>query len=296
MANIKSFPNNQDVYIGAEDVMKWLHGRTSGVFGANGNATVAALAESAMAVTVADGNGWLANSAGDGIVWWNDHEKVNGTKLQLNIDAADGVLKRIDRIIVEWATTNYVDYPEIKVLKGSASSAPSAPVLTNNSTVRQISLAQIYIAAGTTAITSSMITDERLDSSVCGLVTENVSVDTTMMQEQFRAFLTAIEAELNDLHEGTAFEFKRLQFENTSVAASAFVADSTYEDFPFRASVSLDGVLESMTPEVIFGLVDAVSGLFAPVAECYTGGVYVYASDVPEAAITIPTIICWKAV
>jgi hypothetical protein len=296
MANIKSFPNNQDVYIGAEDVMKWLHGRTSGVFGADGNATVAALAESAMAVTVADGNGWLSNSTGDGIVWWNDHEKVNGSKLRLNVDAADGVLNRIDRVIVEWATTNYVDYPAIKVLKGSASSTPSAPVLTNNNTVRQISLAQISVAAGTTAITSSMITDERLDNAVCGLVTENVSVDTTTMQEQFRAFLTAIEAELNDLHDGTAFEFKRLQFADTNVATTAFVADTTYEDYPFRASVALPGVLESMTPEVVFGLADAVSGLFAPVAVCYTGGVYIYASDVPEDAIIIPTIICWKAV
>ena len=192
MAEIKSFPNNKDVFIGAEDVMKWLHGRTSGVFGAKKNATVAALVESAMAVTVSDGNGWLANSAGDGIVWWNDHEKMNSSKLQLAIDAADGVLHRIDRIIVEWETGTYSTYPEIKVLKGSTSSTPSAPALTNSSDVRQISLAQVYIAAGTTAITSSMITDERLDNAVCGLVTENVSVDTTTMQEQFKAYLTAI--------------------------------------------------------------------------------------------------------
>ena len=37
MPDIKSFPNNQDVYVGAEWVMKWLHGRTSGVFGAENN-------------------------------------------------------------------------------------------------------------------------------------------------------------------------------------------------------------------------------------------------------------------
>ena len=42
MAEIKSFPNNQDEYSGAEDVMRWLHGRTSGVFSASGNAAVAA--------------------------------------------------------------------------------------------------------------------------------------------------------------------------------------------------------------------------------------------------------------
>ena len=52
MANIKSFPNNQDEYIGAEYVMRWLHGRTSGVFGADNNANVSAV-QGAMAVTMA---------------------------------------------------------------------------------------------------------------------------------------------------------------------------------------------------------------------------------------------------
>lgn len=203
MANIKSFPNNQDVYIGAEDVMKWLHGRTSGVFAADGNASVSALADSTMAVTVSDGLGWMANAGKDGVAWWIDNEAVNGAKLQLSIDPADGVLNRIDRIIVEWKTTNYVDYPEVKVLKGANSSKATAPALTNNSTVRQISLAKINVAAGTTAINASMITDERLDNSVCGLVTESVGIDTETMQRQFEEFLTAIQEELYNLNAGT---------------------------------------------------------------------------------------------
>jgi hypothetical protein len=203
MANIKSFPNNQDVYIGAEDVMKWLHGRTSGVFAGDSNAAVYALVDSSMAVAVSDGLGWMANAGKDGVVWWIDNEAVNGTKLQLPIDPADGVLNRIDRIIVEWKTTNYVDYPEVKVLKGSLSSNPTAPALTNNSTVRQISLAMVNVAAGTTAITASMITDERLDPSVCGLVTENVVIDTSVMQKQFEELLNAIRMELQDLNNGT---------------------------------------------------------------------------------------------
>ena len=200
MANIKSFPNNQDVYIGAEDVMKWLHGRTSGVFAANNNASVSALVNSTMAVQVSDGIGWMSNAATDGVVWWNDYEAVNGTKLQLAIDPADGALNRIDRIIVEWQTTNYVDYPEIKVLKGSIESNAVAPALTNNSTLRQISLAKINIAAGTTAITSSMITDERLDASGCGLVTETVSVDTSMANAQFTELLERIENNLKQIY------------------------------------------------------------------------------------------------
>lgn len=300
MANIKSFPNNADVFIGAEEVMKWLHGRTSGVFAAAGNAAVEAVSTPTMAVTVTDGVGWMSNGNADGIVWWNDSFAITGALHRIDIDSAKGDKNRIDRIIVEWKTSNYVDLPEIKVLQGedvpiSLQAVP--PALTNNSSKRQISLAQINVAAGTTAIQPSMITDERLDQSVCGLVTESLTVDTTTMQAQFTAFLTAIEEELNQLNAGTAFEFKRLQFTNTPVAKSEFHSDSTYEDFPYKAQIPLTGVLATMTPEVVFGLADAVSGIFAPIAEAYAGGIYIYASDVPEAdTITIPTIICWKAV
>nr|DAW51160.1 MAG TPA: Receptor Binding Protein [Caudoviricetes sp.] len=305
MANIKSFPNNQDEEQGAEDVMRWHHGRASGVFGADGNASVRALSTPGMAVEVSDGTGWMANSGRNGIVWWIDNESVDGAKLQLAVDAADGVLNRIDRVIVEWRTTNYVDYPEVKILKGAKSGKAVAPALTNNSTIRQISLARISVAAGTTAITASMITDERLDASVCGLVTEKVGIDTSTMQSQFSTLLQETQAqatsvldsinrELADLEAGTAVELKKLLFTDTSVPVSAFVADSTYQDYPFRAAIALTGVLDTMIPEVVLGVADAIDGNFAPVAATYNGGVYLYAASAPESAITIPTIICWK--
>ena len=295
MANIKSFPNNQNEYVGAEYVMRWLHGRSSGVFGSGGNASVAPVLD-AMAVTVSDGNGWISNDNADGVVWWIDNEKENGSKLQLAVDMADAVLPRIDRVIVSWQTTNYVALPEVKILKGTAASEPEAPALTNNNILRQISLAAIRIPAGSTAITSAMITDERLNSSVCGLVTCGIGVDTSVMQAQFTVFLKSIQKELSELEAGVGMEFKKLQFNNTSVAVSAFVADATYEEqgYVFRAAVPLDGVMENMIPEVIFGMADAVGGNFSPVAESYNGGVYIYASSEPEATVTIPTIICWK--
>lgn len=293
MANIKSFPNNQDEYIGAEWVMRWLHGRTSGVFGADGNASVTAN-PGTMTVSVSDGTGWLSNRNGDGIVWWNDSEVSSGEKLTLDIDPADGALGRIDRVVVTWETTNYVALPTISVLKGSNASNPVPPSLTNNNLQRQISLAQVSVPAGTISLSASMVTDERLNPDVCGIVTETIEVDTSTMQSQFEALLNAIQDELQDLEAGTGVELKKLQFNNVSVEVDDFVADATYEDFPFRASVPLEGVIESMIPEVIFGLLDATSGNFAPVAESYNGGVYLYASDVPESAITIPVIICWK--
>ena len=291
---IKSFPNNRDEYIGAEEVMRWLHGRTSGVFAAAQNAAVAAMDTPGMSITVSDGTGWMTDAGGNGVVWWNDTEKTSGQKLQLEIDMADGVLNRIDRIIVQWKTINYADLPEIKVLKGTASSTAEAPALTNNSTVRQISLARVSVAAGITAITASMITDERLDPSVCGLVTDGLSIDTTTINAQYTALLDSLAQELANLEAGTAVELKKLAFANTAVAVSTWAEDSTYEDYPYRAAVALSGVTAAMIPEVVFGLAAMSENSFAPVAECYNGGVYIYAADVPESTITIPTIICWR--
>lgn len=300
---IKSFPNNRDEYIGAEEVMRWLHGRTSGVFGAENNAAVSAAG--GMAVNVSDGIGWITNADGDGIVWWNGTQKDSGNAMQLIVSPADSALERIDRVIVEWKTTGYADLPVIRLLEGTAAITAQPPGLTNNDTIRQLSLARIAVAAGTTTITASMITDERLDSTVCGLVTEQVRVDTSMVNSQVQSMLAetksqtksvldGINKELADLEAGTAVELKKLVFDNTSVPVSSWEADSTYNDYPKRAAVVLPGVVASMIPQVVFPVSALENSDFAPVAECYNGGVYIYADSIPEDEIIIPTIICWR--
>ncbi len=202
MAEIKSFPNNQSIYVGAEWVMRWLHGRTSGVFAAAGNAAVSAV-QGAMQVAVSDGLGWIANAEANGVVWWNDTYKTTGVPLTLDVPIADGALDRIDRVIVEWETTNYVALPQIKVLVGTPAATPSAPALTNNNVLRQISLARLSIPAGTVAMTASMITDERMDDTVCGLVTESLVIDTSMVQAQMQELLETIEEELREINDGS---------------------------------------------------------------------------------------------
>lgn len=89
-------------------------------------------------------------------------------------------------------------------------------------------------------------------------------------------------------------EQKKLIFTNTSVAKTAFVSSTTYKDYPYRAAVALSNVVSSMIPDIVLAVSDAAGGNFAPVAETYNGGVYIYAKEAPSAAITIPTIICWR--
>lgn len=206
MAEIKNFPNNVDEYIGAENVMKWLHGRSSGVFGADGNLSVTANGD--MTVSVSDGVGWLSNDKADGTVFWNDTKEQTGSELRLTITLADPVLPRIDRIVVSWDTVDYASKPRIEVLKGTPNNAPTAPELTNNTLKRQISLARIYVAVAASSISADSITDERLDPDACGLVTDWVSVDTTTIQAQFSALLEKVKTELAQLHGGTAMMTK----------------------------------------------------------------------------------------
>lgn len=86
----------------------------------------------------------------------------------------------------------------------------------------------------------------------------------------------------------------KLVFTNTSVPVASFVSNTTYTDFPYRAAVALSGVTAAMVPEVVFSAANAMSGSFAPVSESYDGGVYIYAAEKPSAAVTIPTILCWR--
>nr|DAR33052.1 MAG TPA: Receptor Binding Protein [Bacteriophage sp.] len=186
--------------------MKWLHGRSSGVFGADGNLSVTANGD--MTVSVSDGVGWLANDKADGTVFWNDTKEQTGSELHLTIPLPDAILPRIDRIVVSWDTVDYAEKPRIEVLKGTPNNAPTAPELTNNTLKRQISLARIYVAAAVSSISADSITDERLDPDVCGLVTDWVSVDTTTIQAQFSALLEKVKTELAQLHGGTAMMTK----------------------------------------------------------------------------------------
>lgn len=198
MASINSFPNNQDVYIGAEPVMRWLHGRTSGVFGGDGNLAVEAVQDE-YAVTVNDGTGWMSNNNADGVVFWVDNVEKYNSKLKLQPEIADPLRPRVDRVVVTWETTDYVALPTVTILKGAAASSPQPPALTNNALQRQISLARISIPAGATSITGAMITDERLDETVCGIVTGTIEFDTTVMQAQFEELLQAIRDEMDDI-------------------------------------------------------------------------------------------------
>ena len=134
------------------------------------------------------------------------------------------------------------------------------------------------------------------DKLLAGVVTEEKLAPAAVTGEKLAALavLATHIAQGAVTAQKLAADAVKLTFSSTSVPAASFVSDSTYADYPYRAAVTLTGVTASMIPEVVFGVSDAMSGNFAPVAEAYDGGIHLYAAAVPDAAITIPTILAWR--
>lgn len=84
--------------------------------------------------------------------------------------------------------------------------------------------------------------------------------------------------------------------QNISISTSAWTTDTTYKDYPYKANIPVTGCTKDYIPDVVLSLVDAISGNFAPIADSYAGGVYIYAKEKPTAEMTIPTILLTKVV
>lgn len=92
----------------------------------------------------------------------------NDSKKLLLIENADGVLNRVDNVVLRLDLTNR----EItsQVIKGEFATEAVAPALVRSATIYDLRLAKISIPAGTTTITQDLITDTRFINSDCGNV------------------------------------------------------------------------------------------------------------------------------
>lgn len=125
----------------------------------------------------------------------------NPSEYTMTVSTADGSLRRIDRVVLRWDLTNRL--MELDILQGTAGTSPTAKELTRTADKWEIALADISIAAGTTTITQSMITDRRTDTSLCGIVEGTVSqIDWDTLTAQLNAFMseysTAIVSDYED--------------------------------------------------------------------------------------------------
>ncbi|MGG2091927.1 hypothetical protein AB1283_04240 [Bacillus sp. S13(2024)] len=122
-----------------------------------------------------------------GQAWINGYYITNTDDYFMKIDVADGVLNRIDRIVLQLNYLNRSIAPVIK--KGTFASSPVAPTLKRDADVYEIALADIYVGKGVLSISQANIIDLRLNKDLCGIVHGTVDqVDTTAIFNQFQSW------------------------------------------------------------------------------------------------------------
>ena len=184
----------------AKDMGTYLATRTRGVFSSDGNLAVTP-GESGLSVSFSPGLAWLK---------WSDYwgtAALQEQALTLDLDTADGALKRIDAIVCRLDKMN--NRAEIVVKKGAPSSAPIVVPPVRDANYDELYIATVLIGAGVISISASAITDQRLNEDYCGLMRDGVTgIPTAPMQAQVQQLIDHLRAEVDGIEQGSEVMLK----------------------------------------------------------------------------------------
>jgi hypothetical protein len=96
-------------------------------------------------------------NVGTGRAWFNNTWTKNDTTIVLAVDAAHAVFDRYDVVVLEVDASVGVRTNSIKIVKGTASSDPQVPALTNAGDVHQYALAVLVVEDNATTIGTANI-------------------------------------------------------------------------------------------------------------------------------------------
>lgn len=90
----------------------------------------------------------------------------------------------------------------------------------------------------------------------------------------------------------SGLQLKNHMIENTSILTEDWVVDSTYDEYGYKAVITISGITSSMLAKVILSHTDSISGNYSPICVTGTDSVTIYSKENTE--ITIPTILIQK--
>lgn len=192
------FPLNNTTYE-ANALGAWFGTRTRGVYCADDNLAVLADGEG-MYVTLRPGLAWLKRDAFWGAVVLQEES------LRLTLEPADGILSRIDTIVLRLDKDENLAAPLVRT--GTFSAAPAFFPPVRDAHADEIILATVQIGAGAIAVTQADITDQRLNEEYCGLMRDGVTgIPTQTLHAQWTAFLAQTRQDTADQRQQSEREF-----------------------------------------------------------------------------------------
>ena len=183
---ITAYPLNNIEY-SAEDAMLMNLPISSGVFADDNHFAISL--SGGFSATISAGLGFIRYDTAKGFTFYMNTEE------SVSFDEPDTVLSRIDRVVLQWNENR--NAVSLVIKKGEPSSTPVAPARETSSELYELVLYDITIAANATNITAANVTDQRLNSDLCGLMANNItSIDTAAIDAQIKALIASQSTEI----------------------------------------------------------------------------------------------------
>lgn len=116
---------------------------------------------------------------------------IEDTDRTLQLQAAHATLDRIDTVVARLDLAVAARSIDLYVVQGTPAAIPLRPSLTRNDTVWEIGLADVYVPKAITTVTAARISDTRIETDRCGVVTPFAQLDTTTLYNQLQAATNA---------------------------------------------------------------------------------------------------------
>ena len=161
---IIAYPLNNIEY-SAEDAMLMNLPISSGVFADDDHFAISL--SGGFSATISAGLGFIRYDTARGFTFYMNTEEG------VSFDEPDTVLPRIDRVVLRWDESK--NGVALAVKKGTPSSTPIAVERETNSSIYELVLYDITIAANATAITVSNVVDQRKNPDLCGIMANQIT-------------------------------------------------------------------------------------------------------------------------
>ncbi len=209
----------------------------------------------------------------------------SGTNFAFNGQTWDGLGGAID-------LTNFVDMTNSQTINGEKTF--SQKIVGNIDTANDINVGHILnVNKGGTGKNSLPVGQVLVGDGVNAVAT--LSIDTTLTNESQNLITSgSVKTAVDSKQDKNLYFFDTVIPISNANTTVGFVADTTYADFPFRATVMLNGVTANNIPNVCFSLLDATNGKFAPVCESFDGGIYLYSKESNSTEVNVKSIIIDK--
>lgn len=180
--SIITYPLNGVTY-DAEDVSTYLCTRTSGVYAKETNFAVSITG--ARQITIAPGLAWINYDDFKGV------SVCSRENTALTVPDADNTLNRVDRVVLQFDTSN--NLTAIRLKPGTPAVAAQPPEILQNHNIYELGLCTVSVPAGSSAITAADITDTRADETVCGVMRDGVTgIPTGTLVQQWQAVIESM--------------------------------------------------------------------------------------------------------